>query len=811
MDPLSPLSTRIPAAAALPLLRIVFASGESPLLLLPRFHSPSANPRTYSAHPLPPCDIDRLAAPYAQQHALDCAQGSPCSDSASAVPALTAGTALGSTGVVAAASSSTIVLPFASRPAAAAGLIASSASAAATAAVNAANAAFRVSRGFSAHAQPAVAQVRSMESPLMSSGAAFTAVSRDGRARPALAAAPAASASANRGSPAATASAGSSGGAAAEVELYPSPLQRNPAYAHVETFFVEEDQVVSREVITSINNIGTGVFFRKAGPREKIVFHPDEVRAAIVTCGGLCPGINTVIRELVWGLWFQYGVRDILGIDGGYRGIYSRNVVSLNPKVVNDIHKRGGTFLGTSRGGHEVNKIVNALEDRGINQIYVIGGDGTQRGAEKIHEAALLRPSSTPSRHPRLPPPPFPRSPSLPPSLFPLPSPPLLPPPGAFRPQEIAARGLKVTVAGIPKTIDNDLALIDKSFGFDTAVEEAQRAINAAHVEASSVHNGVGLVKLMGRFCGERSNCHACNTCQPRRGLLPHARGAVPPGLQPPLRPINPPLLPHCLCPFSPPHRTSQDCCLIPEVPFHLEGDGGLFEFLKRRLYPPPLPHRLCPNPSFPQPSAPTHRTAASSPSVPAPNILVFFSNNVCFPPFGFVCLVGCMGGWIAPHHMQAHFAKSRIELNLKYIDPTYMIRAVPANASDNIYCTLLAHSAIHGSMAGFTGFTVGPINGRHAYIPIKCVSEKSNTVSLTDRMWARLLSSTSQPTFLRYDDHHLHHQQRLLQAQQEHRQALREREGEEEGRLLGPSRRDQISEMDGGRGMGGGGGWGGR
>ncbi|CAI7881821.1 unnamed protein product [Closterium sp. NIES-53] len=93
------------------------------------------------------------------------------------------------------------------------------------------------------------------------------------------------------------------------------------------------------------------------------------------------------------------------------------------------------------------------------------------------------------------------------------------------------------------------------------------------------------------------------------------------------------------------------------------------------------------------------------------------------------------MGGWIAPHHMQAHFAKSRIELNLKYIDPTYMIRAVPANASDNIYCTLLAHSAIHGSMAGFTGFTVGPINGRHAYIPIKCVSEKSNTVSLTDRM----------------------------------------------------------------------------
>ncbi|CAI6005668.1 unnamed protein product [Closterium sp. NIES-65] len=653
----------------------------------------------------------------------------------------------------------------------------------------------------------------------MSSGAAVTAVSRDGGARSALAAAPAASASANRGSPAVSAPAGSAGGAA-EVEvdpnttlpvpvqtdslpampetrpviedvphlanwipdlrLYPSPLQRNPAYAHVETFFVEEDQVVSREVITSINNIGTGVFFRKAGPREKIVFHPDEVRAAIVTCGGLCPGINTVIRELVWGLWFQYGVRDILGIDGGYRGIYSRNVVSLNPKVVNDIHKRGGTFLGTSRGGHEVNKIVNALEDRGINQIYVIGGDGTQRGAEKIHE-------------------------------------------------EIAARGLKVTVAGIPKTIDNDLALIDKSFGFDTAVEEAQRAINAAHVEASSVHNGVGLVKLMGRFCGQ---------------IAMHATLA----------------------------SRDVDCCLIPEVPFHLEGDGGLFEFLKRRLresghavlvvaegagqdiMAEALDLQLSPSGSSSSSHSPFSSSFAASapfPSASSPSAHAGMGGGgggmgmgmgmdgmggggtaavtaaaVAAAAGGMVTAAGGarrgltdesgnarlmdIGLWLS-QQIKAHFAKSRIELNLKYIDPTYMIRAVPANASDNIYCTLLAHSAIHGAMAGFTGFTVGPINGRHAYIPIKCVSEKSNTVSLTDRMWARLLSSTSQPTFLRYDDHHLHHQQRLLQAQQEHRQALREREGDEEGRLLGPSRRDQISEMDGSRGMGGGGGWGGR
>ncbi|CAI5500484.1 unnamed protein product [Closterium sp. Naga37s-1] len=228
-------------------------------------------------------------------------------------------------------------------------------------------------------------------------------------------------------------------------------------------------------------------------PPSQVVYHPREVRAAIVTCGGLCPGLNTVIREIVWGLWFQYGARHILGIDGGYRGFYSRNLMELNPWVINDIHKRGGTFLGTSRGGHDTTRIVNSIEDRGINQVFIIGGDGTQRGAELIYE-------------------------------------------------ETRRRGLKVAVAGIPKTIDNDIAIIDRSFGFDTAVEEAQRAIYAAHVEAESTRNGVGLVKLMGRYCGQ---------------IAMHATLA----------------------------SRDVDCCLIPEVPFHLEGPGGLFDFIDRRLY----------------------------------------------------------------------------------------------------------------------------------------------------------------------------------------------------------------------------------
>ncbi|PPR84418.1 hypothetical protein GOBAR_AA36297 [Gossypium barbadense] len=153
-----------------------------------------------------------------------------------------------------------------------------------------------------------------------------------------------------------------------------------------------------------------GVHFRRAGPREKVYFKSEEVRACIVTCGGLCPGINTVIREIVCGLNYMYGVDDILGIQGGYRGFYSKNTSTLTPKVVNDIHKRGGTFLLTSRGGHDTQKIVDNIQDRGINQVYIIGGDGTQRGASRIYE-------------------------------------------------EVEKRGLKVAVAGIPKTIDNDIAV----------------------------------------------------------------------------------------------------------------------------------------------------------------------------------------------------------------------------------------------------------------------------------------------------------------------------------------------------------------
>ncbi|KAJ0964678.1 hypothetical protein J5N97_025816 [Dioscorea zingiberensis] len=418
-----------------------------------------------------------------------------------------------------------------------------------------------------------------------------------------------------------------------DLPTYPNPLQDNPAYSVVKQYFVNLDDTVAQKIVVHKSS-PRGTHFRRAGPRQ--------VHACIVTCGGLCPGLNTVIREIVCGLAHMYGVTKILGIQDGYKGFYARNTIPLSPKSVNDIHKRGGTILGSSRGGHDTSKIVDSIQDRGINQVYIIGGDGTQKGASVIFE-------------------------------------------------EIQRRGLKVAVAGIPKTIDNDIAVIDKSFGFDTAVEEAQRAINAAHVESESVENGIGMVKLMGRYSG-------------------------------------------FIAMYATLASRDVDCCLIPESPFYLEGKGGLFEYIEKRL------------------KENGHMVIVVAEGA-GQELLAEILRSMNHQDASGNKLLLDVGLWLS-QKIKDHFTgKGRISINLKYIDPTYMIRAIPANASDNVYCTLLAHSAIHGAMAGYTGFTVGPVNGRHAYIPFHRVTETQNKVVITDRMWARLLSSTNQPSFLSPED----------------------------------------------------------
>uniref|UniRef100_A0A0E0JIG0 ATP-dependent 6-phosphofructokinase n=2 Tax=Oryza punctata TaxID=4537 RepID=A0A0E0JIG0_ORYPU len=424
-----------------------------------------------------------------------------------------------------------------------------------------------------------------------------------------------------------------------DLPTFPNPLQDHPAYSTVKQYFVNADDTVPEKVVVQKDS-PRGVHFRRAGPRQRVYFESEDVKACIVTCGGLCPGLNTVIRELVCGLSHMYNVNDIFGIQNGYKGFYSSNYLPMTPKSVNDIHKRGGTVLGTSRGGHDTKKIVDNIQDRGINQVYIIGGDGTQKGAYEIYK-------------------------------------------------EIRRRGLKVAVAGVPKTIDNDIAVIDKSFGFDSAVEEAQRAIDAAHVEASSAENGIGLVKLMGRYSG-------------------------------------------FIAMYATLASRDVDCCLIPESPFYLEGEGGLFEYIEKRL------------------KENNHMVIVVAEGAGQDLIAKSIAAADQIDASGNKLLLD-VGLWLT-HKIKDYCKNKKMEMTIKYIDPTYMIRAIPSNASDNVYCTLLAHSAIHGAMAGYS-FTVGMVNGRHAYIPFHRVTSTRNKVKITDRMWARLLSSTNQPSFLSQKD----------------------------------------------------------
>ena len=194
-----------------------------------------------------------------------------------------------------------------------------------------------------------------------------------------------------------------------------NPLLHSPYFHPTAGFWLSCSDMVAQNVAIDLTDPSshTQTYFPRAGPRYDVIFEPDDVSAAIVTCGGLCPGLNTVVRELVDALWYQYGVKRIHGICGGYRGFYSRDTVPLDPRIVDGWHRIGGSRLGTSRGGFDLEKIVDSIEHRGFNQIYIIGGDGTMRGAVAIYE-------------------------------------------------EVKRRELKASVVGIPKTVDNDVGIIDR-------------------------------------------------------------------------------------------------------------------------------------------------------------------------------------------------------------------------------------------------------------------------------------------------------------------------------------------------------------
>ncbi|MBQ1181733.1 MAG: ATP-dependent 6-phosphofructokinase [Treponema sp.] len=376
---------------------------------------------------------------------------------------------------------------------------------------------------------------------------------------------------------------------------------------------------------------------QKAGPREMIYFDPKKVKAAICTCGGLCPGLNDVIRAVVRCLWNRYGVRDILGFRFGYKGFFPDagfEPIPLNPKNVDEIHKIGGSFLGTSRGGgNRITEVVDYIEKNGINMMFIIGGDGTQKGALSISTEALKR-------------------------------------------------GLECAVIGIPKTVDNDLQFIDRSFGFETAVQRAKEAVAASHMEAISQINGIGLVKLMGRESGFIATATA---------LASH----------------------------------EANFCLIPEVPFELEGEKGFLATLEKRLINHQHAVIIVAEGAGQDLLAKTNQTDASG-NTKLADIGVYLRDEI-----------------------NDYFKKKNFHINLKYIDPSYQVRASVTTASDSIYCERLGNNAVHAAMAGKTKMVVGLVHDKFVHIPISMAVAHRNVVDPEGALWRDTLDATGQPILM--------------------------------------------------------------
>ncbi len=377
--------------------------------------------------------------------------------------------------------------------------------------------------------------------------------------------------------------------------------------------------------------------FELAGPRSRLFFDPARVRAGIVTCGGLSPGLNHVIRSLFLQLHHGYGVKEVLGFRDGYQGLdpaRGREPLLLTADLVEDIHKQGGTILNTSRGPVDIPAAVANLVRRGVNALFTIGGDGTLRGARELF-------------------------------------------------LEAQRGGQVLSVVGIPKTIDNDVPFVSRTFGYFTAVEQACEIIDRAHREAHSVQNGIAVVKLMGRHSG----------------FL--AIGAT---------------------------IGSQDVnfCLIPEVPFALEGPEGFLSVLRKRILK--RAHAVI-----------VVAEGAGQELVPGTDAAreeCDASGNRKLKDIGpFLC-----------ERIAAYFKAQGIPIVLRYMDPGYFVRSCRADAEDAVLCDLLARHAAHAAMAGKTGVVIGLLHDRFIHVPLELLGSQRKRVDPDGSEWQAVLACTGQP-----------------------------------------------------------------
>lgn len=376
-----------------------------------------------------------------------------------------------------------------------------------------------------------------------------------------------------------------------------------------------------------------------AGPRRDIFHDPAWTRAAIVTCGGLAPGLNAVIKGIVQVLFWDYGVKHIYGIPYGYRGLnpaYGYAPLILDTDLVDTIHEDGGTILGSSRGLQDVGIMVDTLQRLNINLLFCVGGDGTLRGAHAIA-------------------------------------------------QEVRARKQPISIIGIPKTIDNDLNLVDCTFGFETAVYAAAEVITSAHMEARAAYQGMGVVKLMGRDSGF---------------IAAHATLA----------------------------NTVVNFCLIPEIPLELDGEHGLLKALERRFA-----------------KGKTHGVivvaeGAGQDLFKGLEAQRDASGNILKHDIGtYLC-----------QRMEQHFRSIGDEISIKYFDPSYIIRSVPAKGTDAIFCYQLAENAVHAGMAGKTDMVVGSWGRNFTHVPIALATQNRKQVDIDGSLWHAVLGSTRQEEYFR-------------------------------------------------------------
>jgi len=405
--------------------------------------------------------------------------------------------------------------------------------------------------------------------------------------------------------------------------------------------FVAEDEriVVDSEfnrISEYIDKHGSIPSMETAGPREN-VFHPHYLsRAAVVTCGGLCPGLNSVIKGVVETLNQEYGIKEVIGFPFGYAGLADPQAhppIRLDADKVDTIHMDGGSILGTSRGLQDVEVMVQNLVNMRINMVFTIGGDGTLKGASSIAE-------------------------------------------------EIRRRGLEISVIGVPKTIDNDLQFVGSTFGFETAVYQSTPVITAAHAEARSVLNGLGIVKLMGRDSGF---------------ISAYATLANP----------------------------VVNFCLVPEDDWKLEGANGLLKAVERRF------------------RRKAHAVIAVAEGAGQSNFMDLpeetdASGNILKHDIGtFLC-----------ERFKAYFAKSGMPLALKYFDPSYSIRSVPASGTDQILCHRLAEYAVHAAMAGKTNMVTGYWNHTFVNVPIPVATFERQKIDINSSLWRSVLACTGQEKY---------------------------------------------------------------